>query len=141
MAAASAPLGVSCITCRRRRVKCDRAIPTCGACKRLSLVCSYKIATPGLYWMPINTVEADTDRVGKQDDAGGYGERTASSHRAPLCTGASESGCACQEDAIPRRSKADIWTIESYQRRKGRPCASNYYEQLLAWISMMSCNL
>lgn len=31
----------SCLTCRRRKVKCDHVHPVCGACKRGNHVCTY----------------------------------------------------------------------------------------------------
>lgn len=30
-----------CTSCKRRRVKCDEGLPSCGSCRRLALVCEY----------------------------------------------------------------------------------------------------
>ena len=39
--AASAEKTISCVSCRRRKLKCDRAKPTCGTCVRLRHDCEY----------------------------------------------------------------------------------------------------
>ncbi|KAI1387141.1 fungal-specific transcription factor domain-containing protein [Hypoxylon trugodes] len=56
---------VSCLHCRRRRVKCDREIPACGACQRLRLECHYKQTGSDLLWMPINSGNAEFEPIGK----------------------------------------------------------------------------
>lgn len=30
-----------CTSCKRRRVKCDEGLPSCGSCRRLALICEY----------------------------------------------------------------------------------------------------
>ncbi|KAF2273782.1 uncharacterized protein EI97DRAFT_444596 [Westerdykella ornata] len=47
----------SCLTCRRRKVKCDHAHPVCGACARGNHTCTYA-SDPG-------TVPANPGRVAK----------------------------------------------------------------------------
>ncbi|KAE9382150.1 hypothetical protein N431DRAFT_393968 [Stipitochalara longipes BDJ] len=41
-------LRTGCKQCRRRRVKCDEAKPTCAACIRNKLQCSFEFLTPSL---------------------------------------------------------------------------------------------
>jgi hypothetical protein len=36
------PLSVSCETCKGRKVKCDRAQPSCGWCVKNGQICEYK---------------------------------------------------------------------------------------------------
>lgn len=39
--AASKPKRIACVLCRKRKLRCDGARPTCGTCKRLSHDCAY----------------------------------------------------------------------------------------------------
>lgn len=38
---ASKPKRIACVLCRKRKLRCDGARPTCGTCKRLSHDCAY----------------------------------------------------------------------------------------------------
>ncbi|KAK1517750.1 uncharacterized protein CCOS01_12007 [Colletotrichum costaricense] len=39
-----------CLTCRRRKVRCDAGLPTCSACTRLGLICQRVISERMLTW-------------------------------------------------------------------------------------------
>ncbi|KAF2691293.1 hypothetical protein K458DRAFT_69880 [Lentithecium fluviatile CBS 122367] len=39
--AANKPKRIACVLCRKRKLRCDGARPTCGTCKRLSHDCAY----------------------------------------------------------------------------------------------------
>ena len=38
---ASKPKRIACVVCRKRKLRCDGARPTCGTCKRLAHDCAY----------------------------------------------------------------------------------------------------
>ena len=39
--AVNKPKRIACVLCRRRKLRCDGARPTCGTCKRLAHDCAY----------------------------------------------------------------------------------------------------
>jgi hypothetical protein len=39
--AANKPKRIACVLCRKRKLRCDGARPTCGTCKRLAHDCAY----------------------------------------------------------------------------------------------------
>lgn len=39
-------MGYSCQACARRKVKCDKAVPQCGACRKSSAECAYEAPPP-----------------------------------------------------------------------------------------------
>lgn len=43
-----------CVTCKRRKVKCDEGTPGCGPCVRLGLNCLYPGSTPQRTTIPEN---------------------------------------------------------------------------------------
>ncbi|CBF77162.1 hypothetical protein AN4606.2 [Aspergillus nidulans FGSC A4] len=47
--------GGSCLKCRTRKVRCDRALPQCSQCKQRSLDCFFPEAHPRLLWLPVRT--------------------------------------------------------------------------------------
>ena len=47
-----------CLECRRRRIKCDEARPTCGRCKRAGLACQGYRQTDGLMIRSMNHASA-----------------------------------------------------------------------------------
>ncbi|KAJ0416827.1 fungal-specific transcription factor domain-containing protein [Aspergillus carlsbadensis] len=47
--------GGSCLSCRTRKVRCDRAFPQCSQCKQRSLECIVPEAPPRLLWLPTKT--------------------------------------------------------------------------------------
>ncbi|KAL4739781.1 fungal-specific transcription factor domain-containing protein [Aspergillus similis] len=47
--------GGSCLNCRTRKVRCDRALPQCSQCKQRSLDCFCPDAPPRLLWLPVRT--------------------------------------------------------------------------------------
>ena len=38
---ANKPKRIACVLCRKRKLRCDGARPTCGTCKRLAHECAY----------------------------------------------------------------------------------------------------
>ncbi|KAL2816814.1 fungal-specific transcription factor domain-containing protein [Aspergillus cavernicola] len=47
--------GSSCLSCRTRKVRCDRILPQCSQCKHRSLECLVPDAPPRLLWLPTKT--------------------------------------------------------------------------------------
>ncbi|KAL2786350.1 hypothetical protein BJX66DRAFT_36618 [Aspergillus keveii] len=81
----------ACVTCKKRRVKCDEARPHCGPCQRLSLQCGgYKTKFANLKFKDeTNKVcarvarrqgSADTDRSQDRDHDDGHSKRQGKSH-------------------------------------------------------------
>ncbi|BCS29252.1 Zn(II)2Cys6 transcription factor [Aspergillus puulaauensis] len=47
----------SCLSCRARKVRCDRISPRCSQCRQRSLDCVVPEAPPRLLWLPSRTVD------------------------------------------------------------------------------------
>lgn len=68
---------IACVLCRKRKLKCDGARPSCGTCRRLSHDCQYdevrkksgpkrgyvKLLEARLRWSPFAPVSAHTFRL------------------------------------------------------------------------------
>ncbi|KAL3496293.1 hypothetical protein BJX62DRAFT_193847 [Aspergillus germanicus] len=55
-----------CVTCKARKKKCDKALPTCGYCARKGWPCHYRRPKPGLpvAWLIQGTAARDSGVVG-----------------------------------------------------------------------------
>ncbi|KAL4808843.1 fungal-specific transcription factor domain-containing protein [Aspergillus unguis] len=51
------PGGNSCLRCRSRKVRCDKARPRCFQCKQRSMECLFPDAPPRLLWLPSRTLD------------------------------------------------------------------------------------
>ncbi|RDW72862.1 hypothetical protein BP6252_06769 [Coleophoma cylindrospora] len=110
---------VGCLTCRRRRVKCNRATPVCGACCRLQLKCLSRPAADKYLWMPLNQVDIDSEphqqHEGRtRDHDGTKTERTTQARRTALSTD-EEREFMCQQ-LLQSTAQMDIDDILSSLR-------------------------
>lgn len=59
----------SCLTCRRRKVKCDHERPVCGACTRGNRTCRYDVAqNPGTVNIALEDAFELRDRVERLEE-------------------------------------------------------------------------
>ncbi|THY68387.1 hypothetical protein D6C86_09391 [Aureobasidium pullulans] len=56
------PRSNACSTCRSRKVKCDRSLPRCSACRRLNLDCVQQGTVQGLIWLDPGVPNKTTSR-------------------------------------------------------------------------------
>lgn len=101
----SAPLyrrrrpAVACIECRRRKVKCDRALP-CGPCGNASLLCGYRNPNNGLAPTDLRAgpIATDLSTSTTSEEDGGQNGAVSSS---PINLTSSSSGSASLPPLFP----------------------------------------
>lgn len=77
------PRSNACSTCRSRKVKCDRSLPRCSACRRLNLDCVQQGAVQGLIWLDPGVPNKTTSRKCSTESP----EREMGLRRKPLFSG------------------------------------------------------
>ncbi|KAI5868527.1 fungal-specific transcription factor domain-containing protein [Durotheca rogersii] len=60
-----------CMTCRRRKVRCNEIRPICGHCSRLNLECRWRPSNPGLLTNGTGSNSPSAASRGKRPDSGG----------------------------------------------------------------------
>ncbi|EXJ83554.1 hypothetical protein A1O1_07177 [Capronia coronata CBS 617.96] len=86
----------SCVTCRRRKVKCDKVHPVCGGCRKINEQCSYSLDDAASIHAPASLVDGENNAEIKK-------RKISPPHEAPT---ASSSISGSSDAASPAQLKA-----------------------------------
>ncbi|PHH55559.1 hypothetical protein CFIMG_001373RA [Ceratocystis fimbriata CBS 114723] len=114
---------MNCKTCRRRKIKCDRVAPCCGACQLLGNTCVYD-AIPKKRGPKTDVIESLLKRVGGLEER--LREKTAKEPSSGVSDKKSVDGCASLSDAEEAPARAPAVSNENeFRPSKRRATASS----------------